>query len=92
MEAALKENKDKYRLLAEEALQEKSHGLKERNKELSCLYGISRLIEEQGNSLDDILQGTVNLLPYSWQYPDAACARIKFEDRVYVTGNFSRFQ
>lgn len=88
MEAALKENKDKYRLLAEEALQEKSHGLNERNKELSCLYGISRLIEEQGNSLDDILQGTVNLLPYSWQYPDAACARIKFEDRVYVTGNF----
>ncbi|MFO7860514.1 MAG: PAS domain S-box protein [Desulfosalsimonas sp.] len=73
---------------AEEALKEQSRTLNERNKELSCLYGISRLVEDRDNSLDDILQGTVNLLPDSWQYPEAACARIKFEDRVYVTGNF----
>ncbi|MCF8036716.1 MAG: PAS domain S-box protein [Desulfobacteraceae bacterium] len=73
---------------AEEALKEQSRTLNERNKELSCLYGISRLVESKGNSLDDILQGTVDLLPDSWQYPEAACARIKFEDRVYVTGNF----
>ncbi|MFO8049493.1 MAG: PAS domain S-box protein [Desulfosudaceae bacterium] len=72
----------------EKARKEQSRTLNERNKELSCLYGISRLVEDQGNSLDDILQGTVNLLPSSWQYPEAACARIKFEDRVYVTGNF----
>mgnify|MGYP006284012909 CR=1 FL=1 len=73
---------------AEEALKEQSRALKERNKELRCLYGISRLVEDQGKSLDDILQGTANLLPYSWQYPEAACARIKFEDRIYVSGNF----
>ncbi|MFW6297912.1 MAG: PAS domain S-box protein [Desulfosalsimonas sp.] len=73
---------------AEEFLNEQSQVLNERNKELRCLYGISRLVEAQGNSLDDILQGAVNLLPSSWQYPEAACARIKFEDRVYVTGNF----
>ncbi len=73
---------------AEEALKKQSRALNERNKELSCLYSISRLVEDQDNSLDDILQGTVNLLSYSWQYPAAACARIKFENRVYVTGNF----
>lgn len=73
---------------AEEALKEQSRILNERNKELRCLYTISRLVEDQDNSIDDILQGTVNILPYSWQYPEVACARVKFEDRTYVTGNF----
>jgi PAS domain S-box-containing protein len=34
------------------------------------------------------MQGTVLLLPPAYQYPDIACARIVWEDREYITGNF----
>ncbi len=53
--------------------------LRERVKELNCLYGVSQLIERGGIALDQILQGLAELLPSSWQYPDIAAARVEFE-------------
>ena len=73
---------------AEQALQRETHDLGERLKELNCLYGISALREEQGLSLEEVLQGIVDLLPPSWQYPTITCARIIVEGEEYVTGNF----
>ena len=64
------------------------HALTERVKELNCLYGISRTVDHCGGSLDRLLQGTVDLLPASWQYPEVTCARITFEQRQYATANF----
>ncbi|MCK5577791.1 MAG: PAS domain S-box protein, partial [Dehalococcoidales bacterium] len=46
------------------------HGLGERIKELACLYGVSQLVAKSGISLDGVLQGTVNLIPPGWQYPE----------------------
>jgi len=60
----------------EKTLQKKTHDLGERVKELNCLYGIANLVEQQDVSLEEILQGTVNLIPPSWQYPEITCARI----------------
>ena len=65
------------------------HSLRERVKELNCLYGIADLIERSGSSVDNILQGTVNLLPASWQYPEITYARISYTDKVYTTPLFS---
>ena len=62
--------------------------LTERVKELSCLYGVSRLIEMHGHEFDKILHGVVNMLPGSWQYPEITCARIVLEERVFVSDNF----
>jgi PAS domain S-box-containing protein len=59
-----------------------------RVKELNCLYGMSRLVEKSGISLDDALQGTADLLPPAVQYPDIACARIVVENREFSTRNF----
>ncbi len=73
---------------AEEAIQQRTHDLGERVKELNCLYGLSRLTEKHGVSLEEIFQGTVDLIPSSLQYPDATCARIIFEEREFRTGNF----
>lgn len=69
-------------------LRELTINLRERIKELNCLYGISRLIEQESASLDDILQGVVELIPASWQYPEDTCARIKLKDREFRTANF----
>jgi signal transduction histidine kinase len=62
--------------------------LRERVKELTCLYGIARLVAEPGISLDEILQGIVELLPAAWLYPEIASARIILDDRSYVTPAF----
>lgn len=76
------------RKLAEEALQKRTDALAERVKELNCLYGISDLVEKPGVSLDDILQGVVDLIPPSMQYPEIACSRIILEDKEIRTKNF----
>lgn len=65
-----------------------THALGERVKELSCLYGISKLIMTTGVSLDEILQGTVNLIPPAWQYPEITCARINLGEKDFRTENY----
>lgn len=62
--------------------------LRERIKELNCLYGISQLAERHLDSIDDLLQELVNFLPYSWQYPDVACARVLFKGKTYTSDRF----
>jgi len=62
--------------------------LRERIKELNCLYGVSHLAERHFNSLDDLLGELVNFLPYSWQYPDITCARIVFKESIYKSKDF----
>ena len=62
--------------------------LRERIKELNCLYGVSQLAERHMYSLDDLLQELVNFLPYSWQYPEVTCARILFKEKTYTSDRF----
>jgi len=62
--------------------------LRERIKELNCLYGISQLTERYLHSLDGLLQELVNFLPYSWQYPEVTCARIFFKGKNYTSDRF----
>ena len=62
--------------------------LRERIKELNCLYGISQLAERYLYSLDDLLQELVNFLPHSWHYPEVACARILFKGKTYTSDRF----
>jgi DNA-binding CsgD family transcriptional regulator len=62
--------------------------LRERIKELNCLYGVSQLAERHLYSLDDLLQELVNFLPYSWQYPEITCARILFNGKTYTSDRF----
>jgi len=64
------------RKLEQEALRQKTHDSGERVKELNCLYGIANLVEQQDISLEEILQGIVDLIPPSWQYPEITCARV----------------
>ena len=60
--------------------------LRERVKELTCLYGIAKLVERASLSLKDILQGIVDLLPPAWLYPQITSARIILDGHSYSTG------
>ncbi len=51
--------------------------LAERNKELNCLYAVSKLITDEHKSIESILQEATDLIPLSWYYPEIACAKIK---------------
>jgi len=62
--------------------------LRERVKELTCLYSIAKMIEKGSLSLDEILQQIVLLLPPTWLYPGIASARIALGDRTYATPDF----
>jgi len=62
--------------------------LRERIKELNCLYGVSQLAERNLYSLDDLLQEIVNFLPHSWQHPEVTCARILFKGKTYTSDRF----
>ncbi len=72
----------------EEGLKKQTHDLGERVKELNCLYGISELVKSEDISLEEILQGTVDLIPPSWQYPEVTCARIILDAQTFKTKNF----
>jgi two-component system nitrate/nitrite sensor histidine kinase NarX len=72
----------------ERALRQRTHQLGERVKELSCLYGISALVERPGITLPEILQGTVDLIPPSWQFPDITAARVLLEGQEFKTADF----
>jgi two-component system NtrC family sensor kinase len=62
--------------------------LRERIKELTCLYGIAQLVARPGISLEGILEGVVKSLPSSWMYPKIAAAEIFFDGRSYSTPGF----
>lgn len=74
----------------ESELEKKAHDLGERVKELECLYGISKVIEKPGVSLQLILKGVVALMPPAWQYPEITCARVILDGRVFKSANFKK--
>ncbi len=62
--------------------------LRERVKELTCLYGITKLVAQPETQIEDILANTVNLLPPAWLHPESAAARITVGDQSYCTPRF----
>ena len=74
--------------LGEAEAEKVESALRERIKELNCLYGISQLAERYLHSLDELLQELVKFLPHSWQYPEVTCARILFKGKTYASDRF----
>jgi len=71
-----------------EELEQVSHRLRERIKELNCLYDISSLRAGTNFSLDDVLQAIVDFIPPAIEYPEISCARILFDRYEFTTENF----
>lgn len=69
-------------------MSEIEHALRERIKELDCMYTISRIREAHPHSPDRFLQGVVECLPQSWQFPEHCCARVVYGPRRHVTESF----
>jgi signal transduction histidine kinase len=62
--------------------------LRERVKELTCLYGIAKATQQHDRPVDELLCEIVELLPPGWQYPEITSARIVVGNRAFTTTNF----
>lgn len=64
--------------------------LKERVKELKCLYAISKVAAETSNNMDTLFTKTVAILPAAMQYPRLAEASITVSNLTVATNNFNK--
>ncbi len=62
--------------------------LGERIKELTTIYQINRLGVEHGNSLDDIMEGAVQIIPPGFLDPQHACCRIVYMNKTFTSSNY----
>jgi hypothetical protein len=62
--------------------------LKERAKELNCLYEIQEILTNFDASLDEICYGIIKAIPPGWQYPDVCQACITIHDSKYQSDGF----
>ncbi len=63
--------------------------LKERMKELDCLYSLSEIVEKPGITLEGILEETARTIPSSWLRPEKCVSRIIFGDEEYRSDRFA---
>jgi two-component system, NtrC family, sensor kinase len=63
--------------------------LRERVKELLCLYGIAKVVEGPPRPLQEVACGIVALLPPSWQHPEVSTARITLDGQSYCSEPFA---
>jgi signal transduction histidine kinase len=70
--------------------QQKQLALRERVKELTCLYGIARLVDDPHLSIGDVLRSAVELLPPAWLYPEITSAQIVLDGETFQSAGFSK--
>jgi len=63
--------------------------LKERAKELNCLYEVQEIMNNQVLTTEQMFMGILKAIPPGWQYPDVCQVRIKYFETVYQTKDFA---
>lgn len=60
-----------------------TRSLNERIKELSCLYEISKITQNQELDLSGILNSIAEVIPSGWQFPNKMAAKIILDGELY---------
>src|SRR3989304_7805464 len=66
--------------------------LKERAKELNCLYEVQEILRQSDKELDEICGGIIKAIPPGWQYPDVCQASIILKNNEYQSVGFKETQ
>lgn len=53
--------------------------------ELNCLYNISKILEDNRDSLDEILENIVHIIPEALSYPDCSLVVISYKGKEYLS-------
>ena len=59
--------------------------LREREKELHCIYEIDEILNQQGLAIEDLLTQVLRAIPSGWQYPDICHAKITYDEKEYCS-------
>jgi hypothetical protein len=64
--------------------------LKERRKELNCLYQLEELLRSMDVTvtLEELFPAVLKVIPPGWQYPDVARAKIQYRDKTYMSDGY----
>ncbi len=63
--------------------------LKERAKELNCLYSVQEILNKADTLSNETIQKIVNKIPPGFQYPEITCAKIICPLDTYLSKNFA---
>jgi PAS domain S-box-containing protein len=67
---------------------EAENALKDRVKELDCLYHISKIVDQEDFTIEEIMQSIVDVIPSAMQYPEFTCSRIQISNQIFQSTNF----
>jgi len=62
--------------------------LKERAKELNCLYHVEEVLNNFLLSLPEVFEGIIRAIPPGWQFPEFCQARIIYENYSYQSPDY----
>jgi hypothetical protein len=65
------------------------HDLRERAKELACLYRVEEILGRGGRTLDETAAEVLAVLPDGWQYPEVTVARLRVGERTFASPGFA---
>jgi len=65
------------------------HALRERAKELRCIYAIDAVVSDRGQTPGNVFVRVLREITGGWQRPESAGARIEYLGRSYVGPNFA---
>jgi PAS domain S-box-containing protein len=72
----------------EQRIEDLVYNLSEKNKQLNCLFEISRLSSNKAFSLDLLIENALEVIPQSWQHEDICVAKITFGNKSWETKNY----
>ncbi|RWY53915.1 PAS domain S-box protein [Mucilaginibacter gilvus] len=68
--------------------EDSQHQLHERVKELTTIYKVNQILQQEHVDTDTLLQQIVEVLPPGWQYPEVCEAKILFDGKEYKTQGY----
>ncbi len=79
---------EKSREIAEQALKVRTLELTQRLKELNCLFEISKIVENPGIRISQIIQKIVDIIPDSMKFPGRVSAQVAYAGRNFRTSSY----
>ncbi len=76
---------------AAKELEDQTHQLGERVKELTAIFRTSQLLESS-LLIEDLFQELGDIIQPAWQYPEITCVRTTYQSKKYETANFKETQ
>lgn len=69
-------------------MEKKLHDLREREKELQCIYSVHEALKDEESPLRDVLKQAIDQIPDGWQYPGLCMVKLEMEDYHITTNHF----